>query len=256
MIQIENLSKTFPARREGWKRRPPVVAVNGLNFRAERGRITGLLGPNGAGKTTTLRILAGLMQADQGVATVDGLDARAQPLAVRARIGVLSDGRGLYPRLSARMNLAYFGRLQSLSETRIAERIEELSALLDLTPLLDRRCAGFSTGESMRIALARAMLHQPDYLILDEPTNGLDVQATRHLRDILRHLKTAEGGSCGIVLATHIMQEVERLCDDVTLIVAGRHRNQGSVAELNQQAGCDNFEDSFVRLAFEQGSAR
>jgi sodium transport system ATP-binding protein len=225
-----------------------VRAVQGLSFTAADGRITGLLGPNGAGKTTSLRMVACLIDPDAGSIHVDGHDTARAPRAALARMGVLSDARGLYPRLTARENIVYYGRLQGMSRAQAQARATQLALTLDMRELLDRRTDGFSQGERMKTALARALVHNPPNIILDEPTNGLDVQATRALREALRRLRDDEG-KC-IVFSTHIMQEVERLCDHVVLVAHGRTVAQGSVAELNALAGQQDFEETFVQLAF------
>ena len=246
MIEVAGLRKRFVQGR-GRKART-VDAVAGVDWLARDGAITGLLGPNGAGKTTTLRIVAGLIEPDAGAARVDGIEVARDPRAALARMGVLSDARGLYPRLSARENIVYYGRLHGMSADAAAARAETLAAMLDMAPLLDRRTEGFSQGERMKTALARALVHDPPNLILDEPTNGLDVLATRALRDALRRLRD-EQGKC-IVFSTHIMQEVERLCDEVVVVAHGRTVACGSVQALNARAGQADFEESFVALAF------
>jgi sodium transport system ATP-binding protein len=246
MIEVRQLAKRFMSGRG--KQARVVQAVGGVSFVAADGRITGLLGPNGAGKTTTLRIVAGLIAPDAGSVQVGGIDVGRQPQAAQACMGVLSDARGLYPRLTARENIVYYGRLHGMDEARAHARAEQLARLLDLAPLLERRCEGFSQGERMKTALARALVHDPQHIVLDEPTNGLDVLATRALRDALRRLRDDEG-KC-IVFSTHIMQEVERLCDRVVLVSQGRTVAEGTVAELNAISGTPDFEDSFVALAF------
>jgi sodium transport system ATP-binding protein len=210
--------------------------------------ITGLLGPNGAGKTTTLRIAAALIEPDTGRVLVDGIEVARQPRQALARMGVLSDARGLYPRLTARENIVYYGRLQGLGTQAANARAEELARLLEMASLLDRRTEGFSQGERMKTALARALVHDPANIVLDEPTNGLDVLATRALRHSLRRLRDDEG-KC-IVFSTHIMQEVERLCDQVVVVAHGRTVAIGSVAELAARCGESDFEETFVKLAF------
>jgi sodium transport system ATP-binding protein len=256
VIRIEQLAKSFavPGRRSGWwpTRQTPqrVQAVSDLSFEAADGCITGLLGPNGAGKTTTLRMLAALIEPDAGRIVVDELDVRTQPRAALARMGVLSDARGLYPRLTARENIVYYGALQGMEREAAEARAGELARMFDLTPLLDRRTEGFSQGERMKTALARALVHDPKHVVLDEPTNGLDVLATRALRDSLRWLRTPEGGAKCIVFSTHIMQEVERLCDRVVVVARGRSVAQGTVAELLERTGERDFEEAFVELAF------
>ncbi|MES2957207.1 MAG: ATP-binding cassette domain-containing protein [Pseudomonadota bacterium] len=246
MIEVQQLAKRFTQGRG--KKARTVQAVDGVSFQAQDGRITGLLGPNGAGKTTTLRMLAGLLTPDGGQLHVDGIDVRRNPQAALARMGVLSDARGLYPRLSARENIVYYGRLHGMSDAAASQRADVLARMLDMTGLLDRRTEGFSQGERMKTALARALVHNPPNIILDEPTNGLDVLATRALREALRRLRDNEG-KC-IVFSTHIMQEVERLCDQVIVVAHGRTVAEGGVAELNAMCGEHDFEESFVKLAF------
>jgi sodium transport system ATP-binding protein len=227
-----------------------VQAVRDVSFTAANGAITGLLGPNGAGKTTTLRMLAGLIAPDAGRLAVDGIDVVARPRTALARMGVLSDARGLYPRLSARENIVYYGVLQGMSRSAAGARAEALAEMLDLRPLLDRRTDGFSQGERMKTALARALVHDPANIVLDEPTNGLDVVATRALRESLRWLRTPAGGAKCILVSTHIMQEVERLCDHVVVVAGGCTVASGSVAGLLAQTGEADFEEAFVRLAY------
>jgi sodium transport system ATP-binding protein len=227
-----------------------VEAVRDVSFRAPDGHITGLLGPNGAGKTTTLRMLAGLITPDAGAMTVDDIDVVARPREVLARMGVLSDSRGLYPRLTARENIVYYGALQGMTREAADARAVELARMFDMAPLLDRRTDGFSQGERMKTALARALVHDPANIVLDEPTNGLDVLATRALRDSLRWLRTPAGGGKCIVFSTHIMQEVERLCDSVVVVADGRTVADGTVDALLRRTGQTDFEEAFVKLAF------
>ena len=255
MIRIEHLSKTFLPPRKGFqiskrKQSDRIHAVKDVTLQALDGHITGLLGPNGAGKTTTLRMLAGLIAPDAGRIAVDGIDVARRPREALARMGVLSDARGLYPRLSARENIVYYGRLQGMSADAAHARAEALAQMFDMTALLERRTEGFSQGERMKTALARALVHDPANIILDEPTNGLDVLATRALRDSLRWLRTPAGGSKCIVFSTHIMQEVERLCDQVVVVANGRSVARGTVPELLAQTGQQDFEEAFVTLAF------
>jgi sodium transport system ATP-binding protein len=254
MIQIENVSKYFVARSGGslFKRatKQIVHAVQGVTVHASSGRITGLLGANGAGKTTTLRMLGGLFKPDGGSITVDGIAVDQAPRLALARMGILGDAHGLYPRLSARENIIYFGRLQGMDVDAASDRAEELSRLLDMGTILDRRAEGFSQGERMKTALARALVHDPANIVLDEPTNGLDVLATRALREALRHLRSPAGGSKCIVFSTHIMQEVEQLCEHVVVVAQGRSVAEGTVQELLERAGESRFEDAFVKLAF------
>ena len=250
MIHIDQVHKTFQTRAAGstFKRgaKQQVKAVQGISVKATDGRITGLLGPNGAGKTTTLRMLGGLFAPDAGSIQVDGLPVGQAALA---RMGILSDAHGLYPRLSARENIVYFGRLQGMTREAAEQRAELLADMLDLKKLMDRRTDGFSQGERMKTSLARALVHDPANIVLDEPTNGLDVLATRSLRESLRFLRSPEGGGKCIVFSTHIMQEVEQLCDHVIIVAAGRSVAEGSVAELLAAAGEHRFEDAFVKLA-------
>jgi sodium transport system ATP-binding protein len=246
MIEVQQLAKRFTQGRG--RKASTVHAVDGVAFTAADGRITGLLGPNGAGKTTTLRMVAALLPPDAGHILVDGIDVAARPREALARMGVLSDARGLYPRLSARENIVYYGRLHGMQHDAAQARAETLADMLEMRPLLDRRTEGFSQGERMKTALARALVHDPANIILDEPTNGLDVLATRSLREALRRLRD-EHGKC-IVFSTHIMQEVERLCDHVVVVSHGRTVAQGTVPELCERAGHDDFEETFVRLAF------
>ena len=246
MIDVQALHKQFSAGRGRHQR--TVQAVAGVEFKAANGCITGLLGPNGAGKTTTLRIAAALIEPDAGRVLVDGIEVATQPTRALARMGMLSDARGLYPRLTARENIVYFGRLHGMSDAAADARARTLAEVLDMTGLLDRRTEGFSQGERMKTALARALVHDPANIVLDEPTNGLDVLATRALRDTLRRLRD-EHGKC-IIFSTHIMQEVERLCDHVVVVAHGRTVAAGSVTQLMAQAQCQDFEEAFVQLAF------
>jgi sodium transport system ATP-binding protein len=246
MIDVQDLHKRFT---QGSGRKQRVVpAVQGVAFTAPDGCITGLLGANGAGKTTTLRIAAALIEPDAGQVLVDGITVAHEPQRALARMGVLSDARGLYPRLTARENIEYFGRLHGLTAAACAARVAELAEMLEMQPLLDRRTEGFSQGEKMKTALARALIHDPPNIVLDEPTNGLDVLATRALREALRRLRD-EQRKC-IIFSTHIMQEVERLCDQVVVVAHGRTVARGSVAELSAACGETDFEETFVKLAF------
>jgi len=236
LIEVTDLAKHFGA----------VHAVRHVTFRAPDGAITALLGPNGAGKTTTLRMIATLVTPTHGTARVDGLDCRAEPLAVRARLGVLSDARGLYARLTARENIRYYGELRGMDRAAIASAIDRLAELLDLTALLDRRTDGFSQGERMKVAIARTLVHDPGNVVLDEPTNGLDVMTTRSLRDVIRRLRDA--GKC-VLFSSHVMQEVSALCDEIVIVARGAVVASGRAAELLAESGRDNLEDAFVHLA-------
>jgi sodium transport system ATP-binding protein len=248
VIEVRGIARRFVQGRGRSAR--SVQAVDGLDWVAGDACISGLLGPNGAGKTTLLRIVAGLLEPDAGQVLVDGIDVTTQRRAALGRIGVLSDARGLYPRLTARENIVYYGRLQGMSTAAADARARSLAQTLQMLPLLDRRTEGFSQGERMKTALARALVHDPHNIILDEPTNGLDVQSTRALREALQRLRD-EQGKC-IVFSTHLMQEVERLCDQVMVMARGRAVAQGTVAELCALTGHDDFERCFVQLAFDR----
>ncbi|MBI3525105.1 MAG: ATP-binding cassette domain-containing protein [Betaproteobacteria bacterium] len=245
MIEVHGVSKRFVQGRG--KKARQVQAVTEANFSAADGVITGLLGPNGAGKTTLVRMIAGLIPPDRGRIEVGGMDVAAQPVAARTCMGVLSDARGLYPRLTAEENIVYYGKLHGMSAHDARVRAGELARLLEMEELLGRRTEGFSQGERMKTALARILLHDPSNIILDEPTNGLDVVATRGLRGLLRKLRTE--GKC-ILLSTHIMQEVERLCDTVLVMSRGSIVARGTVPQLLAQTASADFEDAFVDLAF------
>jgi sodium transport system ATP-binding protein len=208
MIHVDTITKRFGA----------TEALKGVSFSARDGRITGLLGPNGAGKSTSLRILYTVLKPDSGSAKVDDIDVVADPIAARRKLGVLPHNAGLYPRLSARENIAYFGALQGLPRDVLEPRVESLIERLDLRDIANRRTSGYSQGERTKVALARALVHEPSHLLLDEPTNGLDVMATRALRHWLQELKAE--GKC-IILSSHIMQEVTALCDDIVIIAHG-----------------------------------
>ncbi len=238
MIVAENLAKRFGG----------VQAVSRVSFTAPDGSITALLGPNGAGKTTTLRMISTLVAPTHGTARVDGLDVGRDALAVRARIGLLSDARGLYGRLTARENVAYYGALRGLAPAAIEASLARLAGVLELTALLDRRTDGFSQGERMKVAIARALVHDPPNVILDEPGNGLDVMTTRNLRDVIRRLRDA--GKC-VLFSSHVMQEVSALCDQIVIVAKGEVAAHGTAGELLEASGCTNLEDAFVRLSGE-----
>ena len=238
MIRVESLTKAFGKKRE-------VHAVNEVSFIAPDGEITGLLGPNGAGKTTLLRMLATLVAPDAGNATVDGLDIVHDRFALRERIGVLSDARGLYPRLTARENVRYYGALHGMSGKALDARVDTLIETLGLGPLADRRTQGFSQGERMKVAIARALVHDPSTIMLDEPTNGLDIMSVRALRDQLRALRSA--GRC-LLFSSHVMQEVAALCDRIVILSAGKVIAHGSAQELLSWTGAATLEDAFVTL--------
>ncbi len=233
MIRVEAVAKRFGA----------VEALQDVSFIARNGRITGLLGPNGAGKSTCLRILYTVLKPDSGKATIDDIDVVAEPIEARRKLGVLPHNAGLYPQLNARENISYFAELQGLSRREFEPRVEELLLRLELTEIADRRANGFSQGERTKVALARALVHEPSHLLLDEPSNGLDVMATRSLRQWLRELKA--DGRC-IILSSHIMQEVTALCDDIVIIAHGRVVAQGTPDELQERFGQTSLEEIFV----------
>ncbi len=238
MLVVENLHKAFRTKTG------TVRAVDGVSFRAADGEITGLLGPNGAGKTTALRMLYTLMAPDQGSIRVDGIDVAKDPTAARRRLGVLPDARGIYKRLTCRENIAYFGRLHGMAETEIARRTDALVAALDMGEIADRRTEGFSQGQRTKTAIARALVHDPKNVILDEPTNGLDVMTTRALREFLKRLRAE--GRC-VLFSSHVMQEVAALCDRIVIIAHGRVVANGSAEELRAATGEANLEDAFVK---------
>ena len=236
MIRVQDLHKRFGE----------VKAVNGVSFTAEDGAVTGLLGPNGAGKTTTLRMLYALMRPDQGAIDVDGVDAVAEPQRAQTLLGVLPDVSGLYPRLTAREHLEYYGQLHGLSGPALRARMQELIQTLDMGSIADRPTRGFSHGERTKVALARALVDNPRNVLLDEPTNGLDVMSTRAVRDIIRRLRA--DGRC-VLFSSHVMQEVSALCDSIIVIAHGRVVASGTPDELRRQTQQDNLEDAFVALA-------
>lgn len=251
MISVQAVCKTYPAKTD-WLtrlRRQPVVAVTALkhvSLHANAGQITAILGPNGAGKTTLLRIVAGLEQADSGRCLIDQLPISQQ----RARFSYLSDGCGLYRRLTGRENITYHGKLYGMSAAAIQARLRALDQHLQLAPILDRRAEACSLGERMRIALARALIHDPETLILDEPTNGLDLASVRKLRTYLRFLASAQGGEKCIVLCSHQLYEVAQLADQVWILADGEIRANGSVQSIIHASGSTHFEDAFARLAY------
>ena len=235
MIEVKDLHKAFGT----------VKAVDGVSFTARDGEITGLLGPNGAGKTTTLRMLYTLMAPDRGQVLVDGIDAAVDPLGVRRQLGVLPDARGLYKRLTARENIDYFARLHGLPEALLSTRRDALIKALEMDDIVDRRTEGFSQGQRVKTAIARALVHDPRNVILDEPTNGLDVMATRALRQFMARLKGE--GRC-VLFSSHIMQEVAALCDRIVVIAHGRVVADESPDALRAMTGENNLEDAFVKI--------
>lgn len=233
MIEIDTLYKAFGN----------VHALNGLSLTARDGRVTGLIGPNGAGKTTAFRVVYGLLAPDTGRARVDGIDVADDRLAVQRRLGVLPDVRGLYRRLTAREHIRYYGRLHGLDGPDLEDKIDALIQRLGMTEFADRRARGYSRGQELKVALGRALVHDPPNLILDEPTNGLDVVSSRAVRDLIRELR--EAGRC-ILLSSHIMTEVSALCDHLVMIADGAVIAEGTPDALRRQTGADDLEDVFV----------
>ena len=233
MIEVQGLSKSFGR----------INAVQDVSFSAANGQITGMLGPNGAGTSTTLRLLYTLLKPDSGTAQIDGFDVSISPLTVQSQIGVLSDAQGLYPRLTARENIRYFGNLHGLEGEALEKQIARLVSLLDLDSIADRRTEGFSTGERLKVSIARALIHDPVNVLLDEPTSGLDVKSTRAMRQFIRTLR--DDGKC-ILLTSHIMQEVVALCDWIVIIANGTVAAQGTPSGLLERTGRDNLEDAFI----------
>jgi sodium transport system ATP-binding protein len=238
VIVVDGVVKGFGKHRE-------VKAVDHVSFTAPDGEITGLLGPNGAGKTTLLRMLATLIVPDSGKATIAGCDVVRERYEVRRRIGVLSDARGLYPRLTTRENIRYYGSLHGLAGRALDDRVDALIDALGIGDLADRRTQGFSQGERMKVAIARALVHDPDTILLDEPTNGLDIMSTRALRQMLRDLR---GRNKCLLFSSHVMQEVTALCDSIVILNHGRVVAQGTAADLIAQSAGETLEEAFVRL--------
>ena len=234
MIEVRGLTKSFG----------DIKAVRDVSFAAPDGRITALLGPNGAGKSTTLRILYTVLRPDSGTASIDGINISRHPVAARRRIGVLPHSPGLYPNLDAQENIRYYGRMHGLDDTDLDRRIDELETILDMRDFSSRRAKGYSQGQRIRAAIARALVHRPQNIILDEPTNGLDVMATRSLRDFIRQLKSE--GRC-VLFSSHVMQEVAALCDHIVILSRGRVAAQGSPDDLKHRTGKTNLEDAFVK---------
>jgi len=234
MIKVEGIHKSFGK----------VRAVRGVSFDAPDGKITGLLGPNGAGKSTTLRILYTVLKPDQGNASIDGADVVTDSLEARTRIGALPHGAGLYPHLTARENIAYFARLCGLEKAEIDDRVDQIVKLLEIGDFAERRTKGFSQGQRTKVSLARSLVHDPRNILLDEPSNGLDVMATRSLRELI--LKLKDDGRC-VLFSSHVMQEVAALCDDICIIANGQVAIDDSIDGIREQTGCEDIEDAFVK---------
>ncbi len=235
MIEARQLSKRFGS----------VQAASQVSFMARDGEITGLLGANGAGKSTSLRMIYGVVTPDDGQALIDGIDIRGETSLARSRLGVLPHAAGLYGNLTARENIAYFGALQGLDPKHVRERCTTLGAALDMQSFLDRRAKGFSQGQRIKTALARALVHEPRNLVLDEPTNGLDVMAIRSLREMLQNLRAE--GRC-ILFSSHVMQEVAALCDRVVVIGAGSVLADDTPDALRKNTGAATMEQAFLQV--------
>jgi sodium transport system ATP-binding protein len=242
MIHVQGLTKRFG----------DLVAVDDVSFDVAAGQVFGLLGPNGAGKTTTLRVLATLLRADGGRATIAGHDVQREPEAVRRAIGVVNGGMGLYDRLTGREVLHYFGELYGMRKGAIERRVEELDGLLDLAGTLERRTGAFSTGMKQKIVVARAVLHDPQVLFFDEATSGLDVMARRAVLDFSRRYP---GETRAVVWSTHVMSEVEELCDRVAVLYRGRVVADDTVAGLREAADAPDLEQAFFTLVRRSGLA-
>lgn len=235
MIEVKSLSKAFG----------DIKAVNNITFTADNGVVTGLLGPNGAGKSTTLRILYGLLVQDTGTALVDNIDIKSDRLRAQQRIGVLPDSHGLYVRLTAREHIHYFGRMHNVDENKLESRTDELIRILNMQAIADRQVEGFSQGERMKVCLARSLIHDPPNVLLDEPTNGLDVMTTRTVREIISELKSR---NIAVLFSSHLMHEVSRLCDHIIIVSEGSIVASGTTDEIRAAAGEDNLEEAFVKL--------
>jgi len=233
MIKVDGIHKSFGK----------VHAVRGVSFDAPDGKITGLLGPNGAGKSTTLRVLYTVLKPDEGTASIDGADVVSDSLAARRNIGALPHGAGLYPHLTARENVAYYANLCGLDKSEIDDRVSSIISLLEIGEFADRRTKGFSQGQRTKVSLARSLVHDPQNVILDEPTNGLDVMATRSLRQLILKLKDA--GRC-VLFSSHVMQEVAALCDDICIIANGQVAIDDSIDGIRERTGKDDLEEAFV----------
>lgn len=243
MIEVHNLHKSYGARSTKTNKTPPIKALDGISFQAPDGMISGLLGPNGAGKTTALRIIYSLLRPDQGYARVDGFDCQEHSLEIRKRIGALPDSQGLYARLTARENIRYYGRLHGLQGELLEKHIDHLIKLLEMQDIEQRRTEGFSSGQRIKVAIARALVHNPRNILLDEPTNGLDVMSTRAMRNFIRRLR--DEGKC-VLFSSHIMQEVTALCDHITILSRGLVVASGAPEDLLISTGQTNLEDAFV----------
>ena len=246
MIEVKNLKKYYGDDNS-------IKAVDDVSFTCPDGQITGLLGPNGAGKTTTLRMISGLIKPMDGTVIVDEHDVRNDSRGVRRALGVQADMDGVYPRLTPREQFRYYGRFYGLKGKELENRIDAIIAELNMEEIADRRAEGFSRGQRQKIVLGRALVHNPPNIIMDEPTNGLDVMAVRETRNSIRAMR--DQGRC-VLFSTHYMDEAERLCDNIAIIVGGKIVAYGTPAELMARTGKDNLEDAFVALAGREGLQR
>ncbi|MBK7893830.1 MAG: ATP-binding cassette domain-containing protein [Candidatus Promineifilaceae bacterium] len=246
MIDVKNLKKYYGDNNS-------IKAVDDVSFICPDGKITGLLGPNGAGKTTTLRMISGLIKPMAGTVLVDEHDVTRDPRGVRRALGVQADMNGVYPRLTPREQFRYYGRFYHLKGQELEARIEAVIKELNMEEIADRRAEGFSRGQRQKIVLGRALVHNPPNIIMDEPTNGLDVMAVRDTRDSIRALR--DQGRC-VLFSTHYMDEAEKLCDNIAIIVGGKIVASGTPAELMARTSKDNLEDAFVTLAGREGLQR
>ena len=240
MITVDNITKTFVDKKRG-----TVRAVDGVSLEAHAGEIFGLLGPNGAGKTTLLRILATILAPTSGTAEIGGYDIVHNPAGVRAQIGYLSGSAGLYERLTGRQVLHYFATLYGLKDAAAKHRIDSLIEELDMSSYIDGKCDKFSTGQKQRVSIARAVVHDPPILFFDEPTNGLDLIAAR---TVIRYIKDRRADGKCVVFSTHIMSEVEALCDRIAIIYEGKVAAIGTMDDLRRLTGAQLFEDVFMRI--------
>lgn len=240
MIEARNLTKVFEDKKRG-----RVVAVDNVSFKIDPGEIFGLLGLNGAGKTTTLRLLASIMKPTEGSAYICGIDAVKEPEKSKARLGFLTGSTGLYGRLKAREMIEYFGRLNGLSDENVSRRTGELISVLGLDEYKETRCDKLSTGNKQKVSIARTMVHDPDVLILDEPTAGLDVIAGR---TVVQYINNAKARSKSIIFSTHVMHEADKLCDRIGIIHKGRLITEGTPSELKERTSCRDMDDAFVKL--------
>jgi sodium transport system ATP-binding protein len=240
MIETRGLVKVFQDKKRG-----QIRAVNSVTFTCKPGQIYGLLGANGAGKTTTLRILATILEPSDGTASVCGHDVIDEPQKVRANVGFLSTATALYPRLTSQEMVEYFGRLNGLDEATLKKRVDEIFTRLDMNSFRDRRCDKLSTGMKQKTSIARTLIHDPQVMIFDEPTLGLDIMTARTIIEFIRECR--QRGKT-VIFSTHIMSEVEKLCDVIGIIQSGKLLAEGSLAELRERYRENDLEEIFVRI--------